>query len=119
MPHQWNQVTLPKAESEEFPKLDKQEDVTSQQPFFASPAPDFTTVPTSSMSSIHWTTPAGSPKPRVDVDRGNAHIARALNEHYICSDDSEVVLVCRYGFCSTEYECGWWKRCVEGPARCI
>jgi hypothetical protein len=30
-----------------------------------------------------------------------------------------MVLICRYRFCSLEYACERWERCVEGPARCV
>jgi hypothetical protein len=69
--------------------------------------------------------------PRVDTQTVREGFANAVadleprvalpaeNKHYTCSTDGAVVLVCRDGFCSTEYDCGRWKRCVEGPARCV
>ena len=100
-------------------QYEKQLDDTSKQPYFTCTAPGCVTAPASGTSGLHSTNLAQHKKTRVAGDCENAYNARGLNEHHICSDDGEVVLVCRYGFCSTEYECGRWKRCVEGPARCV
>jgi hypothetical protein len=41
------------------------------------------------------------------------------DKHYECSTNAAMVLICRYRFCSLEYACERWERCVEGPARCV
>ncbi|KAH6618509.1 hypothetical protein C7974DRAFT_378706 [Boeremia exigua] len=40
------------------------------------------------------------------------------NEHYICSKDRRSILVCRYGFCSSDYYCKSNEKCSDDSVSC-
>jgi hypothetical protein len=40
------------------------------------------------------------------------------NEHNECSKDRTGILICRYGFCSTDYYCKAGEECQDGPFTC-
>ncbi|KAJ4381151.1 hypothetical protein N0V86_003498 [Didymella sp. IMI 355093] len=65
----------------------------------------------------------GAPPVKVAVSIFEAKIAaRAvsseMNEHNECSKDCTGVLICRYGFCSTDYYCKSGDECNDGSFSC-
>ena len=49
---------------------------------------------------------------------GTEDVDTAAKKTYECSDDHTGVLVCQYGFCSTDHYCKKGMRCSDGCACC-
>lgn len=53
-----------------------------------------------------------------DIENAARGASPQENKHYICSKNRRSVLVCRYGFCSTDHYCKSSEECKDGPPGC-
>ena len=64
------------------------------------------------------TTVSKVPVPAFDITFTTRDISPQEDKHYVCSKDRTGVLICRYGFCSTDHYCKSDEECKDDSVSC-